>query len=190
MTQDTTIVWPAVQPTLTDGELTLRPVEATDAKPMFEYIAGDLDIAEWTTVPHPYTMDDAVTAVEKWAAGYENKEIMQFAITVNGGPIIGHISLQYISLMDHNAEIGYIISKDARRQGVATRATQLLTDFAFRIGFRRINAVVMPDNIGSQKTLLKAGYYQEAVLRDFFTRRNGEQCEALSFVSLSRDRNN
>ena len=93
-----------------------------------------------------------------------------------------------MSLLDHNAEIGYIISRDARGQGLATRATMMLTEYAFEIGFRRINALVMPDNIGSQKTLLKAGYYQECVMRDFFTRRNGEQTDAISFAYLASDR--
>jgi RimJ/RimL family protein N-acetyltransferase len=161
---------------------------AADAEVIFAYIDGDEDIAEWTTVPYPYVMQDAIEAVEKWSTGYENKELMQFAITVNAGPIVGHISLQYLSLLDHNAEIGYIISREARGKGIATRATKLLTDFAFDIGFRRINALVLPDNIGSQKTLLKAGYYQEFVMREYFTRRNGEQCDAISFACLSSER--
>jgi RimJ/RimL family protein N-acetyltransferase len=188
MNQESSVIWPLAQPTLTDGDLTLRPVVAADAPTIFAYIDGDEDIAEWTTVPYPYMMQDAIDAVEKWSTGYDNKEMIQFAITVNDGPIVGTISLQYLILLDHNAEIGYIISRDARGQGIATRATKLLTDFAFEIGFRRINALVMPDNIGSQKTLLKSGYYQEAVMRDFFTRRNGEQCDALSFACLVSDR--
>ena len=165
----------------------LRPVVAADAQAMFEYIVGDEDIAEWATVPAPYGLSDAVSAVEKWESGFENKELIQFAICIDDGPIVGHISLQYVSLLDHNAEIGYIISQQERGHGLATRATMMLTEFAFEIGFRRINALVMPDNLGSQKVLLKAGYYQECVMRDFFTRRNGQQTDAISFACLARN---
>ena len=187
MNQISSILWPVIQPTLTEGNLTLRPVVESDAPLMFAYIVGDEDIAEWTTVPFPYELSDAVSAVEKWETGFENKEIIQFAICIDDGPIVGHISLQYVSLLDHNAEIGYIISRDARGRGLATRATMMLTEFAFEIGFRRINALVMPDNLGSQKALLKAGYYQECIMRDYFTRRNGEQTDALSFACLASD---
>jgi len=116
------ITWPEIQPSLTDGRLTLRPTEATDAPLMFAYVAGDDDVAEYTTVPVPYLMHHAVEAIDKWAKGYEAKELMQFAITVDDGPIIGHISLQYVSLLDHNVELGYILSKDVRGQGLGAQA--------------------------------------------------------------------
>jgi len=43
----------------------------------------------------------------------------------------------------------------------------------------------MPENIASQKTLINAGYYEESVMRQYFTRRNGTQTDALMFAKLA-----
>ena len=179
------ISWPETQLVLTEDELVLRPTVPSDAPVMFHYISGDEDIAEFTTVPSPYEMSHAAGAVERWAEGFDNQELMQWAITINDGPIIGQISLQGVILIDHNAEIGYLLAREARGSGIMARAIELVSDYAFAIGFRRLQAKVMIENIASAKSLLRAGFEQEAILKNYMTKRNGEQTDALLFAKFS-----
>jgi RimJ/RimL family protein N-acetyltransferase len=60
----------------------------------------------------------------------------------------------------------------------------MISDFAFAIGFRRLFAITLPDNLASQKSLLNAGFELETVLRDAMTRRNGVQANAVMFAKF------
>lgn len=179
------ILWPEVQPVLQDGDLTLRPTTIEDAEFMYKYIAGDVDIATFTTVPSDYTLQMAYDAIELWKNGFEDKTVMQSAICINEGPIIGQISLQSIDIRDHHAEIGYLLNAEFRGQGIMSRAVSLLSDYAFGIGFRRLGAFAMPRNIGSVRTLEKNGFEQEAVLRNFITELDDTQTDAVLFSKVN-----
>lgn len=181
------ILWPEVQPVLQDGDLTLRPTTIDDAEHMYTYIAGDIDIATFTTVPSDYTLQMANEAIKRWRNGYEEKTVMQNAICINDGPIIGQISLQSVDIRDHHAEIGYLLNAEFRGQGIMNRAVSLLTDYAFGIGFRRIGAFAMKRNIASLRTLEKNGFEREAVLRNYITELDGTQTDAILFSKINPD---
>lgn len=178
------INWPEIQPILQDGDLTLRPTTLEDAQVMFEYISGDIDISTFTTVPADYTLEMAHEAIERWSVGYKDRTVMQNAICVNDGPIIGQVSLQAIDIRDHHAEIGYLLNKDYRGQGIMTRAVSLLCDYAFGIGFKRLGAFAMPRNVGSVRTLEKNGFTQEAILRNYITEMDDTQSDAVLFSKI------
>lgn len=57
----------------------------------------------------------------------------------------------------------------------------MLTNFAFGIGFRRVSALTLPENSASQKTLLKAGFEMETLMRDAMTKRDGSQTNSVVF---------
>ena len=178
------INWPEIQPILQDGDLTLRPTTIDDAPFMFNYIAGDIEISTFTTVPADYTLEMAHEAIERWANGFEDKTVMQNAICIKDGPIIGQVSLQSIDIRDHHAQIGYLLNRNFRGQGIMTRAVSLLCDYAFGIGFRRLGAFAMPRNGGSVRTLEKNGFIQEAVLRNYITELDGSQTDAVLFSKI------
>ncbi|MEY4322374.1 MAG: hypothetical protein RL410_155 [Actinomycetota bacterium] len=179
------IQWPETQPDLSEDEITLRAFRPDDAEVMFAYVSGDPEIIEFTTVPDPYVIEDAHKAIERWTTGFADKDCMQYAITINGGQPIGHVTLFAVDLFDHHVEIGYLLSAGARGQGLMARCVELLSDYAFAIGFRRVHARTMIENIASAKTLLKAGFEQEAVLKNYMTKRNGEQTDALLFAKFA-----
>lgn len=178
------IFWPEVQPVLQDGNLTLRPTTFEDASAMYEYIVGDMEIATFTTVPVDYTPELANAAIELWAEGFENKTLMQNAICIDDGPIIGQVSLQAVDLRDHHAEIGYLLNAAYRGQGIMTRAVSLLCDYAFGIGFRRIGAFAMERNISSIRILEKNGFSKEAVLRNYITELDNTQTDAVLYSKI------
>lgn len=177
------IDWPSVQPRLTEGELLLRPVESTDTDSIFDY-CSDFSSAEYTTIPWPYTREHAVAAVDRWAASFVDRTALTYAITEDGGEMLGSVSLHSIVEFDHVAEIGYLLAPAARGRGLAVRSVRLLTDYAFAIGFRRLQGLVAEKNLASATVLERCGYTRETLMRKAMTNRDNSQCDALLYARV------
>ncbi len=176
------ISWPTSVPTLIDGDLMLRPWATTDMDAVYE-ICQDPTIQLLTTVPVPYLRSTADDFFVHQQRGFELKDSISFAGVVNG-EVIGSFALHHCIQFDHFCELGYWVAPNARGHGFAHRGAKLATDFAFAIGFRRVQAVTLPENTGSQKTLLKAGFEMETVLRQGMTRRDETQTDAVMFAKF------
>lgn len=176
------INWPSSPPTLISGDLTLQPWAETE----IDFVTNacqQADIAEFTTVPQPYTRQDAINFIDSRPEVFDQQEAMSFVGVIAGQPALS-ISLHHILKFDHCCQIGYWVAQEFRGARLAARSTQLLTDFAFSIGFRRIEAYALPENVGSQKTLLSAGYELENILRSRLTKRDGSQSDGLLYVKF------
>jgi RimJ/RimL family protein N-acetyltransferase len=178
------ISWPLSESVLVDKALMLRPWHLDDVSAVFE-ICQDPAIQEFTTVPVPYTKEIAELWIRSSAQKYVERDKISLA-GVRNGELALSISLHSIHEFDHVGEIGYWVSPQARGEGLATHAVEMLTDFAFAIGFRRITAITLPENMASQKTLLNAGFELETVLRDGMTRRDGTQTNSVLFSKFPK----
>lgn len=178
------ISWPISEPVLVDKALMLRPWHLDDVSAVFD-ICQDPAIQEFTTVPVPYTKEIAEHWIRTSPLKYLEREKISLA-GVRSGEIALSVSLHSIHEFDHVGEIGYWVSPQARGEGLATHAVEMLTDFAFAIGFRRITAITLPENLASQKTLLNAGFELETVLRDGMTRRDGTQTNSVLFSKFPK----
>lgn len=176
------IDWPAQLPVINEGELALRPWVTGDEQRVFE-ICQDPDVAEWTTIPLPYTFEHAKSYVANRTHDYDAHQAISYVGIVDDKVAIA-VSLHHINEFDHWAEIGYWTAPEVRGRGLTARAVKLITEFAFSIGFRRVQAIADPGNASSQGVLRKAGYIQEAILQNGITRRDGTQVQALMFAAL------
>ena len=81
---------------------------------------------------------------------------------------IGNIYLTGIDYVNRKATSHILIGNhDYWNGGYGTEAMRLLLDYAFNHkNLRRIEALVLEDNIGSRKIHEKLGYKQEGVLRE------------------------
>jgi RimJ/RimL family protein N-acetyltransferase len=147
---------------LTDGVVTLRPWDESDAPAIVECVDGDAEIARWLDqVPQPYTLEDAASYV----AGTAGTEQETFAVTDAGsGRVLGAIGLGHT--VDGVCEIGYWIRADARGRGATTRALTLLSRAALeRDGVERVQLRADVDNVSSCRVAEKAGFLLDGVLR-------------------------
>jgi ribosomal-protein-alanine N-acetyltransferase len=104
------------------------------------------------------------------------------------GEFAGALSFHTLDLEEEKAEIGYWLTADMRGKGIATNAIKLLTEFGFEsIGFHRIEALVVESNISSLKTLAKAGYEQEGILRDKSCCGDGSRENMIMFAAIRTD---
>lgn len=151
-------------PPPSDGEVALRPWTEADV-PTIVAACRDPEIPRWTQVPSPYDEGDArafvMQAQKDWAEGAR----AQFAIVdARSGAVLGSIGL--VGVDWPVGEVGYWVAREARRRGVATRATRLLARWALlERGFARLQLVADPENTGSLRVAECAGFQREGVLR-------------------------
>ena len=176
------ISWPITEPVLVDKALMLRPWHLDDVNSVYE-ICQDPAIQEFTTVPVPYTREIADFWIRTSAQKYLERDKISLA-GIRNGEIVLSVSIHGIHEFDHVGEIGYWVSPNARGEGLAALAVKMISDFGFAIGFRRLFAITLPDNLASQKSLRNAGFELETALRDRMTRRNGNQATAVLFAKF------
>lgn len=152
------------QPTLTDGEITLRPWRDADidlAAPM-----EDDEITYWFDVSHTSTRDDLARAVARWREQYaDDRSVVNFAIELAGehGPV-GLVELRRGEA--GVATVSWVVYKPFRRRQIATRAMRMMAAYAFtELGLERLQAEVNPLNAGSNRVALRSGFRREGVLR-------------------------
>lgn len=90
------------------------------------------------------------------------------AVTVAAtAEMVGLVDLRITSARHRSAELGFGLRKEARGQGLATEAAQLVVDFGFRVlGLHRITAGHHPDNLASGRLLERLGLQREGRLRE------------------------
>jgi ribosomal-protein-alanine N-acetyltransferase len=159
---------PLLERPLADGVVALREWSDGDRDALVD-MANDDTIQRWTRVPSPYTPRDA----EQWfaltkttrAAGHQ----AAFAITTaDGEELLGSIDLRLNPADPAIGELGYMVGPRARRQGVATRAVELITAWAFdALALARVEILVDPRNEPSARVAEAAGYVREGLLRGY-----------------------
>ena len=83
-------------------------------------------------------------------------------------PFLGHVMLHSLAWPHRRAEVGYAMNRHYWGRGLATEAVLGVVGFAFReLGLNRVQAIVLPDNIGSTRVLEKAGMQREGLLRKY-----------------------
>ncbi len=100
------------------------------------------------------------------------------------GKVIGQIQL--FNFFNHNtcAEVGYFIKKTYWNRGINTKVLKTVCRFGIEtMGLERIEAFAHVDNIGSNRTLQKAGFVKEGTLRKRFEVKGQlYDCNVYSFV--------
>ena len=152
------------QPTITAGELTLRPFTLDDIAWVYA-VSLDPAVQKFVQIPLPYRMEDAEHFVRELAIGaWERRERAEFVIVAGGGERLGRVSLG----LDGNgaAQVGYWMDPAARGRGVASRALRELCRWGFaELGLGLIEWRAEVGNVGSRRVAEKAGFTVEAVLR-------------------------
>ena len=159
---------------MTDGTVTLRAHNLSDVPAVLEQSLDPLSVA-WTTIPTPYTRDDAMRFVRQaMPGGWVDEVEFGFAIEADGR-FAGTCSLRVQG--DRRAEIAYGAHPLARGRGVVDRALRLLVDWGFASGrFETLIWWAQTGNWASRKVAWKLGFScvgplagwlsQRGVLRD------------------------
>ena len=155
-------------PPLTDGVVSLRAVRES-AVPAITEACQDPDIKRFTSsVPDPYSEQDARTWLATHAEDMTHGVEINFAIADADDEerLLDVTGLHDISWKSRRAATGYWIAPWARGHGHATRATRLLSRWALdELGLVRVELIADVENPPSLRTAERAGFAREGVLR-------------------------
>jgi RimJ/RimL family protein N-acetyltransferase len=154
---------------LGDGVVRLRAPRESDAHAIVEG-CSDAEIARWTKVPSPYTVEDARLWIAASEIQREKGSELQLVIVRKGeGRPVGSVALRLRAEPEPWGEIGYWVAASARRAGVGGRAVRLLAGHGLEaLGLRWIEIAVSPLNQPSCRLAQSAGFDPHTVeLREF-----------------------
>jgi ribosomal-protein-alanine N-acetyltransferase len=147
-------------PTLEAAGAVLRPLAVSDAEALFAAHGDEQTHHYWSGPAHKDVAQTAKYIEDTLAL----PGAQCWAITGDGGEALGRIGL--FVLREGVAEIGIIMRRDATGRGLASKAVNLVVDYAFtQINLHRITADIDPDNNASLSLFLRAGFQREGLLR-------------------------
>lgn len=184
-----TLSWSPTQPcirtsTVAGERLVLRPWHRDDADAVYQACQDPL-IVRWTTVPHPYTWQHALSFATSSATSWGEQRAVAYAVAHEAtDEVLAACGLVDVNEDDRTVEVGYWVAPWARGRGVATAATQALSQWALgELGARRVSLEAAAGNHGSQRVALHAGFTREGVQRSK-AERFGERRDMVLFSLL------
>jgi len=137
--------------------------------PAIAAICQDAEIARWTTVPTPYSDEDARQFVTEMTSP-DLEDALGLAIVTQAGEVAGAITMWIV--IPGVVEFGYWVSAGARGRGYMPRALMLLAGWAVEtMEIRRVQLGTIPGNTASERVAEKTGFSREGVLRSFADQR-------------------
>ncbi|MFI5756153.1 GNAT family N-acetyltransferase [Streptomyces sp. NPDC051569] len=135
---------------------------------------NDAEFLHWNTPLNSLTTEaEAALAFGRYAEGRERGDLAQFCVV--GGEeergeeetVLGHVGLRLIDFRMRSADVGYWVLPEARGRGVARRALELCTRWAFdEVGLHRIQLGHALGHEISCRVAERCGYRAEGTLRD------------------------
>jgi RimJ/RimL family protein N-acetyltransferase/8-oxo-dGTP pyrophosphatase MutT (NUDIX family) len=172
------------QPTLTDGEITLRPWRDEDVD--LAYQLADDEMVRWFDFPGIPPREGLAEAVERWRRLYaDDRSVVNFVIETahQAGPV-GNVEVRRTA--PGVGQVSWTTYKPYRGQRIAQRAVRLLASYAFaELGLERLQAEVDPENTVSSRVAVRSGFRREGVLRGHTTL-GGERRDLIVY-GLRRD---
>jgi RimJ/RimL family protein N-acetyltransferase len=173
-------------PPLTDGTVLLRRWTESDLG-CVEEASLDPRIPAGTTVPARFTAAEGLAWIERQWGRADKGEGLSLAIADAGsGEALGLVALLF-RRPPGTAEIGYWLIERARGRRLAPRAVALVARWAVAdAGLARVEALVDPENVASQRVLERVGFTREGRLRSYLVF-GTERVDALIYSLLPTD---
>ena len=183
--------WPV---TLTDGEVTLRPLRQSDARAWREVRRRNLDwLREWeaTLPPEAAAEGDTVPTfammVRRLRREAREGRTMPWALTYQGR-LVGQVTVGGIAWGSLRAAyIGYWIDREVAGRGIMPTAVAMACDHCFdELRLHRIEINIRPENTASLRVVEKLGLRREGE-RAAYLHINGDWRDHVTHVVYAGD---
>ena len=162
------MTFPGEMPTLTDGPVVLRAHRPSDAERCVEQ-STDPESVRWTTVPTPYSIEDAHEYIGSRAKAWLDDTEWSFALEFEGR-YGGSVSLRNNG--PGRAEIAYGAHPDVRGTGAMERALRLLLEWGIPDrGLRTVIWWAHEGNWASRKLAWRVGFSYDGCVRQWLEHR-------------------
>ncbi|MFE5739629.1 GNAT family N-acetyltransferase [Streptomyces celluloflavus] len=159
---------------ISTDRLVLRPFEEADVPALAEMMGDEL-VTAWSSLPHPYTTEDA----RAWATGQAaavrtaGRGIALAVTEFLTQRLVGTVHLDHTDWRVRSAEVGYVTAPWARGEGYASESVLAVAQWLFQNhGFERVELRTPADNTASQQVAQKVGCISEGVLRNAWIARS------------------
>jgi RimJ/RimL family protein N-acetyltransferase len=156
---------PAAKLELRGKTILLRPVQASDAEPLYRLIR-DKELLRRTTLPQPYRRKDMTEFLKK--ADKARKAGSQYILAIrlyNRADAIGCIGIHGVTKVQ--ASLGYWLGRRYWSQGIMTQAVKLVLQFCFdRLKLHRVGVMHAEGNEASRRVVEKCWFRREGLARE------------------------
>jgi RimJ/RimL family protein N-acetyltransferase len=157
-------------------ELLLRPWRKDDVDAVWK-ACQDPDIQRWTTVPSPYTRDDAELWIGGSAERWASAEPTFACVDAGTGALLASFGL-HDGGDEGGPMVGYWVAGMARGRGIATRGVRRIVEWALKdLQVPRVRWAAYVGNYTSREVAERAGFVLEGTLRQGLVQR-GERRDA------------
>lgn len=167
-------------PVLETERLLLRQLKISDIDDFHEY-AKDRDAFFFTDgFPHEY--DELQHMISIWNnEAYSSKQFIRWGIELKSDKkIIGGIYLFSPTgddIAGRRMDMGYEISRKYWNKGYATEAIRAVVECCLKImELKRVQALIIPENVASIRACEKAGFVNEGTLRNYCHYQHNGNC--------------
>ncbi|TKC15747.1 GNAT family N-acetyltransferase [Robertmurraya kyonggiensis] len=176
-------------------ELFIRQLEITDAEDLLKLEIENRDFFQLYAPLKDekfYTLDGQVERIKNWVLLAEQDSVYAFGIFLTDSKqLIGNVTLSEVARGNYQScWIGYSLDRKQNGKGYMTKAVKLVVDYGFNeLKLHRIEAGVMPHNIGSMKVLEKAGFHKEGIaIENVKINGKWENHQTLAIVNNEKDK--
>ncbi|MBT4989077.1 MAG: GNAT family N-acetyltransferase [Rickettsiales bacterium] len=148
-----------------DDNYILREQSINDYQDFFEYFS-DNNVSKYILSNIPVSLAEAKDEMQYWINLYQRRISVYWAIADrNSNKMIGAIGFNDWNRFNNRAEISYDLNKAYWRQGITTKALQIVLDYGFNtMQINRIQASTLLINKPSWQLLKSAGFQREGSL--------------------------
>ena len=154
-------------PNLETNRLNLRRLKSEDVDEIF-VLRSNPEIMQFIPRPLMKTKEEALEFISVMDTNVNNNNVINWAITTKeDDQLIGMIGFYRMKPENYRAEVGYILSPEFHGKGIITEALEKVIQFGFEeMGLNSIEAVIDPENFGSEKVLLKNNFVKEGHFKE------------------------
>lgn len=150
-------------PILKTERLLLRHVNINDAETILSLRSND-EVMKYIPRPYLKTKEEALELIAMFDDKIENGIGINWGICFLDEPekLIGIIGHYRLKPEHYRAEVGYMIFPEYNGKGIVSEALQKVIEYGFKeMKLHSIEAILDPENKGSEKVLLKNGFVKE-----------------------------
>ncbi|RAS75318.1 GNAT family N-acetyltransferase [Priestia endophytica] len=155
-------------PFIETNRLLLREIVKDDANDILKYLSDEEVMKYYGLAPFK-TINEALNEILWYQSILNEQTGIRWGITLKGkDKVIGSCGFLNRVPKHYRTEIGYELSRDYWGHGIASEALEAVIRYGFKyLKFQRVEALVEPPNIPSQKLIEKHGFIREGLLRNY-----------------------
>ncbi len=139
--------------------LILRRFVIEDADDMFNGWCNDPEVSKYLTWPPHGSVEVTKSLLNAWIPEYDKGDYFNWVMELKEtGKIIGNISVVRVREDIGEALIGYCMTREYWGNGYMTEALKAFINELVSDGYHEIMIEAMPENIGSNRVIQKAGF--------------------------------